>query len=89
MKTFSYSFLLHPVPVNIMLLLLENNECYATFMAKKIGTMYGPVARQIKRFAKLGLVQVKKDGRKKTITLTEKGKAVASHLKEIILLLAD
>lgn len=69
----------------LMLLGLRNSkgEPYASSLAKEVDCTYSHVVKIIQEMHKAGLVNFKKQGRLKLLTLTAKGVKVADHIDSI------
>jgi DNA-binding MarR family transcriptional regulator len=65
-----------------VLLALERYHT-ATEVAKKIGMMQSNVSKILADFNSFGITEKKKVGRTSRITLTEKGREIASAIKEL------
>lgn len=63
--------------------ILEKGNKYASKIAKEIDTTYSHIVKIIKEFERLGLITAEKEGRKKIIRLTDKGKLLAEHFKGV------
>jgi len=62
---------------------IERGNKYSSKIAKEIDTTYAHIVKIMKEFEKLGLITAEKEGRKKIINLTDKGKKLANHFKGI------
>lgn len=71
-------------PVN-MLLNMKNSkgDMYASSLAKKIDCTYSHVVKVLQEMHRSGLVNYKKQGRQKILTLTAQGSKVAEFLESI------
>ena len=69
----------------MMLVGLKNadGEIYASSLAKQIDCTYSHVVKILQEMEKAGLIQFKKQGRLKLLTLTKKGSEVAEHIQNI------
>ena len=65
-----------------MLISLKNSkaEVYASSLAKEVDCTYSHVVKVLQEMEQSGLVEFKKRGRLKLLTLTKKGMDVAEHI---------
>jgi DNA-binding MarR family transcriptional regulator len=63
---------------------LEDSETYISKISEKIDSTYAHTVKIIERFRDMGLVDSEKEGRKKMLTLTEKGSTLAEDLRPFI-----
>ena len=63
--------------------ILERGNKYSSRIAKEVDTTYAHIVKIIKEFERLGLITSEKEGRKKIIKLTEKGKKMSDHFKGV------
>ena len=68
-------------PPEVLIALLKYN--YVSEVARHINDLPGNVNIIIKKFRGMGLIRTRWKGRKKTITLTDKGEILAMSLKEL------
>jgi len=68
-------------------LLNANGEIYASTLAKIVDCTYSHVVKILQEMQKSGLVNFEKQGRLKLLTLTPRGKEVASYIDKIRLAL--
>lgn len=61
-----------------------STENYASALSTNIGCTYSHTVRLLQDFEQLGLIETKKEGRKKIIELTDKGRDVASNISEVM-----
>ena len=72
-------------PIKILLNLKNSKtEVYASSVAKKIDCTYSHVVKILQEMEKANLVNFKKMGRLKLLTLTSKGTAVADLVEQVI-----
>jgi len=71
----------------MMLVTLYNknagNDIYASNLAKVVDCTYSHVVKILQEMQKAGLVDFKKEGRLKVLTLTKKGQEVASYISKV------
>lgn len=69
----------------MMLIGLKNakEEIYASSLAKQIDCTYSHVVKILQEMEKAGLIQFKKQGRLKLLTLTKNGSEVAEHIDSV------
>ena len=60
-----------------------NSEVYASSLAKQVDCTYSHVVKILQEMEKSGLVEFKKQGRLKIISLTGKGKDVAKNIDSV------
>jgi predicted transcriptional regulator len=60
-----------------------NNNIYASNLAKVVDCTYSHVVKILQEMQKSGLVDFRKEGRLKVLTLTKKGQEVASYMSKI------
>ncbi|MBS1266614.1 MAG: hypothetical protein MAG795_00581 [Candidatus Woesearchaeota archaeon] len=58
-------------------------ELYASALAKKIDCTYSHVVKILQQMEKAKLVEFKKQGRLKLLTLTKKGNTMAEHIDKV------
>ncbi|MBN1502230.1 winged helix DNA-binding protein [Candidatus Woesearchaeota archaeon] len=75
----------------MMLVELKNakNEMYASSLAKMIDCTYSHVVKILQEMQRNGLVEFKKHGRLKFLSLTKKGMEVAEHIDKVKSLLKN
>jgi len=61
----------------------SKNETYASNLAKLTDCTYSHVVKILQQMQKAGLVEFKKEGRLKLLTLTNKGKKVSKYIDMI------
>lgn len=77
-------------PASVLLLLRDTSkEWYISSLARKSGLTYPHVIKVLYIYSSLGIIEYGKNGRKKTVKLTEKGKKVSSNLNDIFEILND
>ena len=64
-------------------LMNNNNEIYASVLAKQIDCTYSHVVKILQEMESANLVNFKKQGRLKLLELTKKGNEVAKHIEFI------
>lgn len=62
----------------------RDNEIYATQIAEEINTTYSHTVKIISRLKDEDMVESTKQGRKKVLTLTEKGESYANLFEELL-----
>ncbi len=67
----------------LVTLLNKNNAIYASNLAKVVDCTYSHVVKILQEMEKSGLVEFRKEGRLKVLTLTKKGTEVASYIDKI------
>lgn len=75
-------FLLRDKPARVFLL-LKSKSTYLSDIAKETGTTYVYVTNLASMLQQKGLVTIQAAGKKKTVTLTEKGKEIANAVEEL------
>lgn len=60
-----------------------STENYASALSTQADCTYSHTVRLIKKFKELGLIETKKEGRKKIVKLTHEGEQVATNLAEV------
>jgi predicted transcriptional regulator len=70
-------------PANIFLFLKAREPAYLSEIAKETNTTYVYVTNFVSRLMEKGLVSVDPKGKKKMISLTERGREIAAHVEEI------
>lgn len=63
---------------------LEDSETYPSKVSDKIDSTYAHTVKILERFTEMGLVDSEKEGRKRMLTLTEKGSTLAEDLRPFI-----
>lgn len=59
-------------------------EIYCSKISKEIDTTYAHTVKIISRLEEEGLIQSKKEGRKKILKLTQNGKKFSDHFLELL-----
>jgi len=67
----------------LVTLLNKNNNIYASNLAKVVDCTYSHVVKILQEMEKSGLVEFRKQGRLKVLSLTKKGIDVASNIDKI------
>jgi len=75
-------FLLRDKPAKVFSL-LKNKSAYLSEIAKETGTTYVYITHLMTMLQQKGLVTIQSTGKKKTVSLTEKGKDVANAMEEL------
>ncbi len=75
-------FLLRDKPAKVFLL-LKSKSTYLSDIAKETGTTYVYITNLATLLQQKGLVTIQASGKKKTVTLTEKGKEIANAVEEL------
>jgi predicted transcriptional regulator len=75
-------FLLRDKPAKAFTL-LKNRSTYLSDIAKETGTTYVYITHLMTLLQQKGLVTIQTAGKKKTVSLTEKGKEVANAVEEL------
>ena len=70
-------------PANVFLFLKSADSAYLSEIAKETGTTYVYVTNLVSLLSKRQLVSVEPQGKKKMVSLTEKGRQIALHIEEI------
>lgn len=60
----------------------DEGSCYTSNVAKALDITYSHTVNLVNHLNKIGLVETKLDGRKKFLTLTDKGKVCALSLSK-------
>ncbi len=73
---------------SLALIFLNNSKrkVYISALAKKVDCTYSHIVKLLQKMEKMGLVNLSKNGRTKTITLTKKGKEIAELMEKVIFL---
>ncbi len=79
-----FDVLFREKPLHMLTMLLHSSEeMYASTLAKAVDCTYSHVVKILQEMNKAGLVSFQKRGRLKILTLTKKGKDIASRLDEV------
>lgn len=78
-----YMFI-HEKPVRILVKLQSPQEYYASALSTEIDATYSHTVKILQRMQEHELVEFEERGRKKIVTLTEKGKKIAEVLRELL-----
>ena len=73
---------------DFLLMLNENNSMYVEEIGEKTGLSGAWVARTLSELSAAGIVKSQVDGRKKFISLTEKGARVAAQVRAVMVEIA-
>ncbi|MFB6144243.1 MAG: hypothetical protein ABEJ98_02930 [Candidatus Nanohaloarchaea archaeon] len=77
-------FFLHKKPVDLIVKLNnKSRNCYASALSSDIDATYSHTVKILQRMEEFGLVEFEKQGRKKTIELTQKGREIARLLHKL------
>lgn len=71
-------------PARLLLSIKKQKEPYASLLAKKIDCTYAHTTKLLNQMNELGLVDFKKDGRNKFVTLTNQGQDLADEFEILI-----
>lgn len=78
-------FFLKEKPVMALVTIRKNREdIYCSMISKKIDTTYAHTVKTVSRLEEEGLVESKKDGRKKILELTEDGEKFADMFIDLL-----
>ena len=78
-------FFLNEKPVELMVKLQnKSHNCYASALSSDIDATYSHTVKILQRMEEFNLVEFEKDGRKKTIDLTQQGKSIASKFHRLL-----
>ena len=78
-------FFLKEKPVMALVTIRRNREdIYCSMISKKIDTTYAHTVKTISRLEDEGLVESRKDGRKKILELTSRGEELADMFVELL-----
>lgn len=78
-------FFLHKKPVDLMVKLHgKSRNCYASALSSDIDATYSHTVKILQRMEEHDLVEFEKEGRKKTIELTQKGRSIAKKLRRLL-----
>ncbi len=79
-----FHVLLHGKPVRILLSLKRSNKSkYASILSREAHCTYSHTVKILNAFEEAGLVEFRKEGRKKLIMLTDQGEDIATTLEEL------
>lgn len=81
--------LLRSKPAAVFLFLKGREQAYLSEIAKETGTTYVYITNLATALEKKGLITTTKEGKKKMVKLTDKGKEVANFAEEIKRRFAD
>ena len=68
---------------NVFLFLKSVESAYLSEIAKETGTTYVYITNLVSLLAEKQLVGIEPKGKKKMVSLTEKGREIAAHIEEI------
>ncbi|HNT60809.1 MAG TPA: hypothetical protein PKJ97_02420 [Candidatus Bilamarchaeaceae archaeon] len=75
-------FLLRDKPAKVFLL-LKSRPAYLSEIAKETGTTYVYITNLTSMLQQKGFVSIQAAGKKKTVSLTDKGKGIANAVEEL------
>ncbi len=75
-------FLLRDKPAKVFLL-LKTKSTYLSDIAKETGTTYVYITHLMTSLQQKGIVTIQAAGKKKTVSLTEKGKEIATAVEDL------
>jgi len=79
-----FDVLFRSKPAMILVTLRKNNRNrYGSVLAKEVDCTYSHTVKILQEMEKEGLVSFDKQGRIKTVNLTEDGKKIAEHIDKI------
>ncbi|MCK5476448.1 MAG: hypothetical protein KAI55_00840 [Candidatus Aenigmarchaeota archaeon] len=74
-------------PTDILLHLHENSSTtYVSHISKKINCTYAHTEKILDLFVNLKIVKFKKEGRRKYVSLTEKGKKIGEGVESLLII---
>jgi predicted transcriptional regulator len=77
-------------PANILLILRDTTKSwYISSVSRETGLTYLHTLNTLSQYYNLGIIDYKKEGRKKAVILTEKGKNIASVLSQLVTALKE
>lgn len=77
-------------PVKLLVnLRRETTPNYASELSNQIDATYSHTVKVLQRMEKLGLIEHRKEGRKKIIELTDKGDRIAEKCSELLQVISD
>lgn len=72
-------------PASVLLLLRDNSRTwYISSISRETGLTYLHTMNVLSQYYNLGIIDYRKEGRKKIVILTDKGKVISSLLSQII-----
>ena len=84
-KTDLEQLFLRKKPVHLLISLKNSKKTsYVSLLAKAIDCTYSHTVKLLSEFKKFGLVDFKKEGRIKYVTLTERGRDLAESLENVL-----
>ena len=84
-KTDLEQLFLRKKPVHLLISLKNSKKnSYVSLLAKAIDCTYSHTVKLLSEFKKFGLVDFKKEGRIKYVTLTERGRDLAESLENVL-----
>ncbi len=76
---------LHVKPAKIMVGLVRGHDTkYASVLSKEADCTYSHTVKILDQFKEHGLIEFRKEGRKKLIELTDEGEEVAEHMADLM-----
>lgn len=80
----SREFFLKDKPVKALMVVKESQETYCSEISEKIDSTYAHTVKIISRMDELGLLETRKSGRKKMVSLSEEGERQAKLFKHLL-----
>lgn len=81
---------LHGKPARVLVGIRRGHEeKYASVLSREADCTYSHTVKLLDRFQDQGLVEFRRDGRKKIVELTEAGDALAARLEELLTEIRD
>jgi DNA-binding MarR family transcriptional regulator len=78
-------FFLNEKPVMALVTIRrQREEVYGSIISKKIDTTYAHTVKILSRLEENGLIETEKKGRKKILTLTDKGETYADNFIDLL-----
>ncbi|MCD6464047.1 hypothetical protein J7L02_00795 [Candidatus Woesearchaeota archaeon] len=71
-------------PVLALIQLLNNEEMYASNLAKSVDFTYSHLIKLLSQLEKLDIISFKREGRLKIIFLTKRGRELAKALESVV-----
>ena len=76
-------FLIKEMPCKALLHLYDKEESFSQRLARDIDTTYAHTVKTVNRLEEKGLIQSRKEGRKRISEITEKGEKVAEAVENL------
>lgn len=80
----SREFFLKEKPVKALIVIGESDETYCSEVSEQIDSTYAHTVKLISKMEELGLIETRKSGRKKMVSLSEEGEKQASLFRELL-----